>query len=110
MNDYHTKDSWFVKSLLTKDDRVDDNVDDNAVLLDKTMHWKLYYNDEKSRYMLHNIMTGMTVKIDYMDDTYQIIQLMETMRSHETETQKIVEKEWLERKGEVKQSHIKGGK
>jgi hypothetical protein len=106
MNDYHTKDSWFVKSLLTKDYRVDDN----AILLDKTMHWKLYYNDEKSRYMLHNIMTGMTVKIGYMDDTYQIIQLMETMRSHETETQKIVEREWLERKGEAKQSHIKGGK
>ena len=102
MNDYHTKDSWFVKSLLTKDYKVDDN----AVLLDKTMHWKLYYNDEKSRYMLHNIMTGMTVKIGYMDDTYQIIQLMETMRSHETETQKIVEREWLERR----ESHIKGGK
>ena len=106
MNDNHTKDSWFVKSLLTKDYKVDDS----AVLLDKTMHWKLYYNDEKSRYMLHNIMTGMTVKIDYMDDTYQIIQLIETMRSHETETQKIVEREWLERKGEIKQSHIKGGK
>jgi hypothetical protein len=102
MNDYHTKDSWFVKSLLTKDYKVDDN----AVLLDRTMHWKLYYNDEKSRYMLHNIMTGMTVKIGYMDDTYQIIQLMETMRSHETETQKIVEREWLERR----ESHIKGGK
>ena len=102
MNDYHTKDSWFVKSLLTKDYRVDDN----AILLDKTMHWELYYNDEESRYMLHNIMTGMTVKINYMDDTYQIIQLMETMRSHETETQKIVEREWLERR----ESHIKGGK
>ena len=45
-----------------------------------------------------------------MDDTYQILDLVETMRSHETETQKIVEKEWLERKGEIKQSHIKGGK
>mgnify|MGYP003669771635 FL=1 len=113
MNDNHTKDSWFVKSLLTKDDRVDDS----AVLLDKTMHWKLYYNDEESQYMIHNIMTGMTVKIDYMDDTYQILDLMETMRSHEIETQKIVEKEWIERKGdkvdiqvnEVKQSYIKGG-
>jgi hypothetical protein len=34
---------------------------------------------------------------------------METMRSHEIETQKIVEKEWLERRGDVKQSYIKGG-
>jgi len=81
----------------------------SSIILGKTMHWELYYNDEESQYMIHNIMTDEYMTIDYMDDTYQILDLVEKMRSHEIETQKIVEKEWLERKDEANQSNKKGG-
>jgi len=82
----------------------------SSIVLGKTMHWELYYNDEESQYMLHNIMTDEYMTIDYIHDTYQVLDLVEIMRIHEISTQKIVEKEWIERRGEAKQSHIKGGK
>ena len=83
----------------------------SSVLLGKTMHWELYYNDEESQYTMHNIMTDEYITIDYMHDTYQVLDLVETMRMHEISTQKIVEKEWLERKGEINWIHGgEGGK
>ena len=83
----------------------------NELLLGKTMHWELYYNDIESQYTIHNIMTDEYITIEYMDDTYQILDIMEIMRIHEISTQKIVEKEWIERKGEINWIHGgEGGK
>ena len=83
----------------------------SSILLGKTMHWELYYNDIESQYTIHNIMTDEYITIEYMDDTYQILDLMEIMRVHEISTQKIVEKEWNERRGEVNWIHGgEGGK
>jgi len=83
----------------------------SSVLLGKTMNWELYYNDIESQYTMHNIMTDEYITIDYIHDTYQVLDLVEIMRIHEISTQKIVEKEWIERKGEINWIHGgEGGK
>ena len=66
----------------------------------ETMNWELLYSDIESKYTLHNIALDEYTTIGYMDDTHQVLDLMDIMEQHEISTQKIVEKDWIERRGE----------